>query len=121
MNPVNWFEIPATNIQQAKGFYEAVFNIEMTINEMGGSLMAWFPGNPGQPGATGTLIQGEGYVPSMEGSMVYFAVENIEATLGIIAQNGGEPLTPKISIGEFGFIAMFKDNQGNRVSLHSQN
>lgn len=121
MNPVNWFEIPANNIEQAKNFYEAVFGFDMPINEMGGSLMAWFPGNPTQAGAVGTLIQGDGYVPSMEGSMVYFAVENIEATLEKITENGGEALSPKISIGEYGFIAMFRDNQGNRVSLHSQN
>lgn len=119
MNPVNWFEIPASDIEQAKNFYEAVFNIEMSINEMGGSQMAWFPSDPTQPGATGTLIQGEGYVPSMEGSMVYLAVKDIEATLVKIQENGGEPLTPKISIGEYGFIAMFRDNQGNKVSLHS--
>ncbi len=121
MNPVNWFEIPANDIEQAKNFYEAVFGFDMPINEMGGSLMAWFPGNPTQAGAVGTLIQGDGYVPSMEGSMVYFAVENIEATLEKITESGGEALSPKISIGEYGFIAMFKDNQGNRVSLHSQN
>lgn len=120
MNPVNWFEIPANDLEQARGFYEAVFNIEMQVTEMGPSLMAWFPGGPGEPGATGTLIKTEGYIPSHEGSVVYFGVEDIEATLTKIENNGGKTLVPKMSIGEYGFIAQFEDNQGNRVALHSQ-
>lgn len=119
MNPVNWFEIPASNIEQAKGFYEVVLNIEMSIHEMGDSTMAWFPSAPGKPGATGALVQGEGCIPSMEGSLIYLSVEDIEATLARIQENGGEALTPKISIGEHGFFAMFRDNQGNKVALHS--
>ena len=119
MNPVNWFEIPANDIQQAKSFYEAVFNIEMSLHEVEGTHMAWFPSAQGKPGATGSLVQGEGSVPSMEGAMIYFSVEDIEATLVRIKENGGEPLTPKIDIGEFGFFASFRDNQGNKVSIHS--
>ncbi len=119
MNPVNWFEIPALDIEKAKDFYQNVFDIEMTITEMGPSLMAWFPGAPDGVGATGTLIKSEGYVPSAEGTTVYFHVPDIEATLAKIEANGGKTIVPKMSIGEYGFIAQFLDNQGNRVALHS--
>lgn len=121
MNPVNWFEIPATDIEVAKGFYEAVFDIEMQVTEMGPTLMAWFPGSPENPGATGTLIKAEGYEPTLTGVAVYFSVEDIEGTLSKINANGGQTLVPKMSIGEYGFIAQFSDNQGNRVALHSMN
>lgn len=119
MNPINWFEIPAIDIEAARDFYQHVFDIEMQVTEMGGSIMAWFPGGPGEPGATGTLIKAEGYEPSLTGTTVYFSVEDIEATLAKINENGGKTLVPKMSIGEYGFIAQFEDNQGNREALHS--
>jgi len=39
MNLVNWFEIPVTDMDRAKNFYENVFGIEISINEMGDSVM----------------------------------------------------------------------------------
>ena len=74
MNPVNWFEIPANDIGQAKSFYEAVFDIEMSLHEVEDSQMAWFPADPGKAGATGALVQAEGCIPSMEGTTVYLSV-----------------------------------------------
>ena len=119
MNPVNWFEIPVNDIERAKGFYQNILGIEMAITEMGPNLMAWFPGGPGEPNATGTLLKAEGAVPSYEGTTVYFSVEDIEATLAKINDNGGKTLAPKMNIGEYGFIAQFEDCEGNRVALHA--
>lgn len=120
MNAVNWFEIPVSDMDRAKGFYEKILDIEMTVTEMGPSVMGWFPGGPTEPGATGTLVKNEGYKPSQNGSLVYMPVEDIEGTLGKINSCGGSTLMPKTDIGEFGFIAHFKDCEGNRVALHSR-
>ena len=120
MNPINWFEIPVNDLDRARNFYQTILGLEeMTVTEMGPSTMAWFPGGPGEPGATGTLIKTEGYTPSHEGSVVYFSVSDIEGTLATIESNGGKTLVPKMSIGEYGFIAQFEDCEGNRVSLHA--
>lgn len=119
-NPVNWFEIPATDLARAKKFYEAVLEAELSFNEMGPAKMAWFPMDPEAAGATGTLIQNENYTPSYEGTLVYFSVEDIEATLARVNANGGKTLNPKMSIGEYGFVAHFEDCEGNRVALHSR-
>jgi len=43
---------------------------------MGPMEMGWFPIEQNGVGATGTLIKGEGYTPSFDGSMVYFADKN---------------------------------------------
>lgn len=118
-NPINWFEIPAVDLDRAKRFYEAVLGIEMKVSDMGHLRMAWFPMEDGAAGATGTLMQAESYVPSHEGTMVYFSVEDIEGTLERVAANGGTVLNPKKSIGEWGFVAHFEDIEGNRVALHS--
>ena len=120
MNPVTWFEIPAIDLEKSKDFYQKVFQIEMQTFEMGPSLMAWFPSVEGGMGATGTLIKTEGYIPSHEGTVVYFTVDSIEDTLGRVEANGGKMLVPKTSIGEYGWIAQFEDIEGNRVALHSE-
>ena len=120
-NAANWFEIPANNIKEAKTFYEKVFEVELTIMEMGPSLMAMFPYEPGAAGCSGALIQSEGYAPSKEGagSVVYLNSNDIDASLLRVEKNGGKVLLPKTSIGENGTIAQFLDNQGNRVALHT--
>lgn len=118
-NVVNWFEIPVSDLDRAKKFYENVLGHELTLNEMGPLKMAWFPMEQDGTGATGTLIQAESYVPSHQGSMVYFSVPDIEAVLNKVDKNGGKTLNPKMSIGEYGFVAHFEDSEGNRVALHS--
>lgn len=117
-NPVNWFEIPASDLARAKKFYESVFGVELAENEMGPSKMAWFPMEMGAAGAAGTLIQAEGYTPSHEGSLVYIHVPKIDVALERIGEAGGKTLLPRISIGQHGFIAHFEDSEGNRVALH---
>jgi predicted enzyme related to lactoylglutathione lyase len=119
-NPVNWFEIPASDLDRAQRFYELVLEIQMARNEMGALRMAWFPMTRDGDGATGSLVQNEHYQPSHAGSMVYFSVDDIEATLERVEANGGRTLNPRTAIGEFGFTAHFEDSEGNRVALHSE-
>jgi uncharacterized protein len=118
-NPVNWFEIPVRDMGRAKKFYEKVLDRELTLEDMDGLKMAFFPMAEGVGGAAGTLIKGETYEPSHAGTVVYFSVDDIEETLRRINANGGKTLLPKKSIGEYGFIAHFEDPEGNRLALHS--
>lgn len=117
-NPVNWFEIPTNDLSRAKKFYESVLSVEIAETEMGPNKMGWFPMEMGAAGAAGTLIQGEGYKPSHEGSLVYLHVDAIDPTLELISNSGGKVLAPRMSIGEHGFVAHFEDTEGNRVALH---
>ena len=118
-NPVNWFEIPAEDLGRAQKFYEQVFGITLSLNEMGPTKMAWFPMDKDASGATGTLIKAEGQIPSHSGTLVYFSVPDIDATLKKVSEKGGKTLIPKQSIGEYGFFGWFEDCEGNRVGLHS--
>ena len=117
-NPVNWFEIPVTDMDRAICFYSTVLEVEITPAEMGPNKMGWFPMEMGKMGAAGTLILGEGYKPSKEGSLVYLHVDKIDPTLELIGSNGGQTLMPRTDIGQHGFIAHFEDTEGNRVALH---
>ena len=119
MHLVNWFEIPATDLERAKAFYEAVLDVELAVHDMGPLKMAMFPMMPGASGAAGALVAHEEYTPSHSGSMVYFSVPDIEATLAKAAAAGGKILFEKKSIGEYGFFGHAEDSEGNRIGLHA--
>lgn len=118
-NAVGWFEIPVTDMARAKKFYEATLGIELALNEMGDTEMAWFPMHHEAAGSTGSLCKGENYKPSQEGTTVYLMVDEVEAFLGRVTEAGGTAIVPKSSIGEHGFIGQFIDTEGNRVACHS--
>ncbi|HCX24242.1 MAG: glyoxalase [Flammeovirgaceae bacterium] len=117
-NPVGWFEIPVTNMDRAKQFYESIFKIEISVQDFGNLQMGWFPNDMDAPGASGTLIKNEAYVPSYEGTMIYFSVEEIDDVTPGIEPAGGKIINKKQSIGDYGFVAHFEDTEGNRVALH---
>jgi len=119
-NPVGWFEIPVSELTRAKQFYETVFDIPLEEHEMGPLRMAWFPMKEGVMGATGSLVLADGYTPSHTGTLVYFSVADIEQVSQKATVHGGKVLQPKMSIGEYGFIALLEDSEGNRIGVHSR-
>jgi uncharacterized protein len=118
-NPVGWFEIPANDLSRAQVFYEHILGVQLSLHEMGPMKMAWFPMEQNAPGAAGSLVKSEGQTPSQNGTLVYFSVENIEGVLKKANEKGGKTLQPKESIGEYGFIALIQDSEGNRIGIHS--
>lgn len=121
-NPFAWVEIPVTDMDRAKTFYEKVFQLEIQIVDFGGLLMGWFPSAGEATGASGTLIKQESYVPSHEGTLVYFSSDDVQQQLDRIHEAGGKIMQPKTQISEeYGYMAVFEDSEGNRVALHSQN
>lgn len=53
--------------------------------------------------------------------MNYISVDSIDETLNNIKKNGGEILMPKTEIGpNMGWIACFKDPEGNMMGLHQK-
>lgn len=119
MNPVNWFEIPVTDMDRAVMFYANVFGYQLTPADMGPIKMAWFPMEDNTYGAAGSLVLSDSHIPSHQGTLIYFSVPDIEAALALVMKNGGRTLLPKTSIGEYGFMAQFEDSEGNRIALHS--
>ncbi len=41
-NALNWFEIPVGDFDQAKKFYEVIFNFQMPESHMGPARMGFF-------------------------------------------------------------------------------
>lgn len=118
-NPVNYFEIPATNFARAKAFYEGVFGVKLESMDFMGMKRASFAMRLDALGASGSIVKEKGFKPSRSGVLVYFTVKDIKETLAKITRRGGKTLMPKTSIGEYGFIAQFLDTEGNRIALHS--
>ncbi len=119
INPVHWFEISVNDMDRARKFYECALGLQLGLNRVESTLMAWFPTTEGGAGCSGALLKSEGRTPSHDGTMIYFSVPDIEAVLARVEANGGRTLTPKTDIGEYGFYAYFEDSEGNRVGLHS--
>ena len=115
---LNWFEIPVNDIARAAAFYGAVLGKTFEASETApGFRMAEFPSDDGIAGA---LVQGEGYVPSAAGSIIYLSVaEDLNLALARVRPAGGRVLMPKSPIGDGGFAAYVLDTEGNRVGLHS--
>ncbi|RKE94967.1 VOC family protein [Ichthyenterobacterium magnum] len=121
-NMVGWFEIPVTNMERAKTFYNTVFNIEIQVQEFAGTLMGWFPYAEGKEGASGSLIQQEAYSPSdRKGVLIYFSSVDVANELSRVEAAGGNVVQPKTQISpEVGYMGIFIDSEGNRIALHSR-
>ena len=118
-NALNWFEIPATDFNRARIFYETVLEITM-IMPFEGMKYAMFPSDMEQGAVGGGLVEEQGYEPSEKGSLVYLnGGDDLAVPLSRVEAAGGKILIPKMSIGANGYMAQFTDTEGNRVALHS--
>ena len=112
-----WFEIPVTDLDRAKTFYEKIFEVNIEITDFGNFKMGILPHNS----VGGALVQGEAYKPSREGTLIYLdANPDLTVTQNRVAEAGGEVLIEKRLISpEYGYMALLLDSEGNRIALHS--
>jgi uncharacterized protein len=124
MNPVGWFEIYVQNMDRAKAFYETVLKhkLEKLMGDTGDApdMSMWsFPMNPDGKGITGALVQMKGVASGGNSTLVYFSCQDCAVEAARVAAAGGRIEREKISIGEYGFIALAVDTEGNTFGLHS--
>jgi len=121
-NALNWFEIPVTDMQRAKHFYQVVLGIHMEDMDMPGMQMAMFPYEMNSGKLSGALVKSDYHHPSKDGVIVYLnANPDMTETLKRIESEHGEVVMPKTKISdEIGYMAFFIDPEGNRIALHSQ-
>ena len=115
---VVWFDLPVRDMNRAKKFYEKVFNCSIDINSYEGAKVGVMTlANGSRPGC---LWETEEELPSSSGIMVYFSVQGrLEDALKWVVQNGGRIVSPKHSMGEYGYRSIIRDTEGNRLVLHS--
>lgn len=115
-NPVIYFEIPVNEMDRSIQFYQTVFNFEFSKEIIDNNEMALFPFAEENSGISGALAKGEIYKPTKDGVLIYFKTENIDDTLKLATESGGQILYPKTDNG-IGFVAEFEDTEGNRIAL----
>jgi predicted enzyme related to lactoylglutathione lyase len=122
INAIVWFEIYVEDMDRAVKFYETVLNkkLEKMITPDGfdGEMYA-FPSNQEAGGASGAIVKMECYKPSGMGTIVYFASDDCTLELSRVEAAGGKIIDAKMSIGEYGFIGLVSDSEGNTIGFHS--
>ncbi len=115
---INWFEIPVSNIQKARTFYETVFQVGFREMEVGGNLMAIFDFE----GVRGALWQESGYECPGAGTRIYLNMpDGMDAVLSRVESAGGSILSAKSLITtEIGWSAAIADPDGNQIGLYQE-
>lgn len=119
-NPVCWFDISVADIIRAKQFYETVFKLQLTNLPPAWGKQATFPFQNKGANTTGALVEKENYVANANNTIIYFESEDCITEEKRIENAGGKIIKPKTAIGEFGFISLFLDTEGNTIGLHSK-
>jgi predicted enzyme related to lactoylglutathione lyase len=122
VNPVGWFEIYVQDMERAKNFYEAVLQTKLdplvspALPEL---EMCSFPAQPGSWGAGGALARLNGVPSGGNSTLVYFSCEDCSNEVSRVIAAGGQIDRDKFSIGQYGYIALVVDTEGNMIGLHS--
>lgn len=120
-SPIDWFEIPVTNMARAQAFYEALLGTPIRREAMGPNELGVFAGDEAA-GVGGCLLAGPNAPkPSAEGTLVYLnAGPSLDATVARLERAGGRLVTPKVTLpGDMGCFVHISDSEGNRVGLHA--
>ena len=118
-NPVGWFEIYVQDMARAKAFYEAVFQVKLERLNNPGIEMWSFPMFMDTWGASGALVRMDGVPSGGNSTLVYFSCADCAVEAARAVAHGGRVMRDKMSIGEYGFIALAVDTEGTVIGLHS--
>ena len=119
VNPVGWFDLNVADLTRAKKFYETVFNLKLDDAPKEWGKQSFFPFNHENPNISGALVEKTDFVPCTNNTIIYFETEDNIKEEQRIEKAGGKVVQPKMNIGEFGFVSIFIDTEGNTVGLHS--
>ncbi len=121
MNAVAWFDIYVNDLNRAVAFYETVLGqkLEEIVDPTGQSQMMSFSTDMNSYGASGALTKSEHAAPGVGGTVVYFAAKDCAVEASRVAGAGGIVVRPKFSIGEFGWVTLCQDTEGNMFGLNS--
>jgi uncharacterized protein len=112
------FEIHATDMDRAEGFYTEVFGWTAQRTDVGArDYRLLVTGPDGTPGINGALLERQGGGPSPVDAVYAFvctiAVEDLDETARRIAERGGEQVVDVRDVPGVGRLAYFRDPDGN--------
>ncbi|MGH8172084.1 MAG: VOC family protein [Rhodanobacteraceae bacterium] len=118
-NSVGWFEIYVDDMDRAKAFYENVFDVRLEKLANPKIDMWSFPSQPDGYGAPGALVRMPGFDAGANSVLVYFTCADCAVEAAKALNAGGRIQKQKESIGQYGYIALVFDSEGNMIGLHS--
>jgi len=112
-NRVIHFEIPIDDPGRASAFYETALGWKVA---KWGPIDYWTMTNLGEPGqgAEGALTP---RTEAPEGVLIYMGVDSIDAAMRKVEDAGGELVTEKLPVPGMGWLARFRDSEGNLIGL----
>jgi uncharacterized protein len=121
-NAIGWFDIYVEDMDRAVKFYEHVLGLklEQIIDPTGETQMMSFTANMQAYGASGALVKSKHSRPGVGGTMVYFSVEDCSIQESRILGANGKIVRSKFSIGQFGWVTLCIDTEGNMFGLNSR-
>jgi predicted enzyme related to lactoylglutathione lyase len=106
-------------MHRARAFYERVLQVKLDELPSPAVKMLAFPAQPDRPGCGGALVRYEGKESGAGGTLVYFSCADCAVEAARAVESGGRVFKPKFPIGQYGFISLIFDTEGNMVGLHS--
>ena len=109
------FEIHAGDPQRAITFYEKLFG--WNFQKWDGPMDYWIivTGPDNTPGINGGLVRRQGQIDGQ--SVIAYVctvdVANLDASIATAEANGGTQALPKMQIPGVGWLAYYKDTEGN--------
>jgi predicted enzyme related to lactoylglutathione lyase len=108
------FEVPSTNMETSRKFYENVFGWKLQKWEGPTEYYLITTGDPGAPGIDGGL---GGAADEMHGTVNTLGVDDLDAVLKQVVANGGEIVMPRQDIPGVGYLAYVREPGGTLFGL----
>jgi predicted enzyme related to lactoylglutathione lyase len=122
-NPVGWFEIYVEDMDRAKNFYETTFQVKlMNLESPNPDVEMWvFPPLMASEsaGCGGALAKMKDKDAGSGGTIVYFSCDDCAVESNRAEEAGGKVHCEKMPIGQYGFMSLIYDTEGNMIGLHS--
>ncbi len=113
MPTVEFFEIPADDLERAKAFYQAIFGWEINAIPMGSDTYWMFTTGEKPPTNAGLMPR------RMPGQPIinYITVPSVDATSRKIVEAGGQIMVPKTAVPGMGYFIGCLDTENNPFAI----
>lgn len=111
------FDMLANDPAKVKDFFEKVFNWEFEKwDDPTGQMEYWLvkTGEDDEPGINGGMTKRSG---STDEGIYTIDVDNIDAYIEKVKNNGGEIISPKMPVPGVGWLVTFADSDGNKYMM----
>ena len=110
-NPLCHFELMTDDPQKCKAFFGKVFDWNFDEHSIPGYTLIKTGAEP-----TGGVFPRPAEAPAVCVN-IYFSVEDIDATIAKVTDNGGTVIVPKTAIPNIGHFAMFAAPEGIVIGI----